>query len=98
MIRYINIQNQFHFVANAQLFYISESNEISPMSNIVVNVVAAFQIFIQIIGMLTKQLQFVLMNIVDMNSDTSTIDCWFDFARKYRFSLSIYVNLVSNCW
>ena len=42
--------NQFYFVANAQLFDSSESNEISPMSNTVVNIAAAFHIFIQIIG------------------------------------------------
>ena len=36
--------------------------------------------------MLTKQLQFFLMNIANMNSETSTIDCWYDFARKYNFS------------
>ena len=41
-------QNQFYFVANAQLFDSSESNEISPMSNMAVNIAAAFQIFIQI--------------------------------------------------
>ena len=47
-------QNQFYFVANAQLFDSSESNEISPMSNM-----AVLHIFIQIIGhakLLTKQL------------------------------------------
>ena len=35
--------------------------------------------------MLTKQLQFLHMNIANMNSETSPIDCWFDFARKYSF-------------
>ena len=43
-------QNQFHFVANAQLFESSESNEISLMSNTAVNIAAAFHVFIQIIG------------------------------------------------
>ena len=43
-------QNQFYFVANAQLFDSSESNEILPMSNMAVNIAAAFHIFIQIIG------------------------------------------------
>ena len=43
-------QNQFYFVANAQLFDNSESIEISSMSNMAVNIAAAFQIFIQIIG------------------------------------------------
>ena len=43
-------QNKFNFVANAQLFDSSESNEISPMSNTAVNIAAAFHIFIQIIG------------------------------------------------
>ena len=41
-------QNQFYFVANAQLFDSSESNEISPMSNTAVNIAAAFHIFTQI--------------------------------------------------
>ena len=43
-------QTQLNFVANAQLFNSSESNEIAPMSNTAVNVAAAFHIFIQIIG------------------------------------------------
>ena len=43
-------QNQFNFVAKAQLFDSSESNEIAPMSNTVVSIAAAFHIFIQIIG------------------------------------------------
>ena len=43
-------QKQFYFVANAQLFDSSESNEIAPMSNTAVNIAAAFHIFIQIIG------------------------------------------------
>ena len=43
-------QNQFYFVANAQLFDSSESNEISPMSNTAVNIAATLHIFIQIIG------------------------------------------------
>ena len=42
--------NQFYFVANAQLFVSSESNEMSPMSSTAVNIAAAFHIFIQIIG------------------------------------------------
>ena len=42
-------QNLFYFVANAQLFHSSESNEISSMSNTAVNIAAAFHIFIQII-------------------------------------------------
>ena len=42
-------QNQFYFVASAQVFQSSESNEISPMSNTAVNIAAAFHIFIQII-------------------------------------------------
>ena len=43
-------QSHFYFVANAQLFDSSESNEISPMSNTAVNIAAALHIFIQIIG------------------------------------------------
>ena len=43
-------QNQFYFVANAQLFDSSESNEISPMSNTVVDIAAASHIFTQVIG------------------------------------------------
>ena len=39
-------QNQLYFVANAQLFDSSESNEISPMSNMAVNIAAAFHIFV----------------------------------------------------
>ena len=35
-------QNQFNFVANAQLFNSLESNEILPMSNTAVNIAAAF--------------------------------------------------------
>ena len=42
-------KNQLYFVANAQLFESSESTEISPMSNMAVNIAAAFHIFIQII-------------------------------------------------
>ena len=43
-------QNQFYFVANAQLFDSSESNKILPMSNMAVNIAAAFHIYIQTIG------------------------------------------------
>ena len=43
-------QNKFYFVATAHLFESSESNEISPMSNMIVNIAAAFHIFIQIMG------------------------------------------------
>ena len=43
-------QNQVYFVVNAQLFDSSELNEILPMSNMAVNIAAAFHIFIQIIG------------------------------------------------
>ena len=43
-------QNQFYFVADAQLFDSSESSEISLMSNTAVNIAAAFHIFVQIIG------------------------------------------------
>ena len=39
-------QNQFYFVANAQLFDSSELNEILPMSNMAVNIAAALHIFI----------------------------------------------------
>ena len=42
-------QNQFYFVANAQLFDNSEMNEIWLMSNTAINIAAAFHIFIQII-------------------------------------------------
>ena len=69
-------QNQFYFVANAQLFDSSELNEISPMSKTAVNIADAFHIFIQIIGYANytcKQLQFLLMNIANMNSET--INC-----------------------
>ena len=43
-------KNLFYFVANAQLFDSSESNVISPMSNMAINIAAALHIFIQIIG------------------------------------------------
>ena len=43
-------QNQFYFVTNVHLFDSSELNEISPMSNMAVNIAAALHIFIQIIG------------------------------------------------
>ena len=43
-------ENLFYFEANAQLVDMSESNEISPMLNTAVKIVAAFHIFIQIIG------------------------------------------------
>ena len=43
-------QNRLYFMANAQLFDSSESNEIATMSNTAVNIAAAFHIFIQIIG------------------------------------------------
>ena len=69
-----------------QLFDSSESNEISPMSNMAVNIAAAFTFSSKSLDTLTKELQFLLMNITNMNSETSTIDCWFDFARKYNFS------------
>ena len=42
-------KNQLYFVTNAQLFDSSESTEISLMSNMAVNIAAAFHIFIQII-------------------------------------------------
>jgi hypothetical protein len=42
-------KNLLYFVTNAQLFDSSESTEISPMSNMAVNIAAAFHIFIQII-------------------------------------------------
>ena len=41
-------KNQLYFVT-MQLFDSSESTEISPMSNMAVNIAAAFHIFIQII-------------------------------------------------
>jgi len=68
-------QNQFYFVAKAQLFDSSESNKLAAMSNTAVIIAVAFQIVIQITGMLTKQLRCLLMNIGNMNSETSTIDC-----------------------
>ena len=40
-------ENQFYFVANAQLFDSLESTEKSPISNTVVNIADAFHIFIQ---------------------------------------------------
>ena len=43
-------QNQFYFVAKAQLIDSSASNEISPVTNTAVNIAAAFHISIQIIG------------------------------------------------
>ena len=46
--------NQFYFVANAQLFDSSESNEILPMSNTAVSVAAAFHISSKSSDMLTK--------------------------------------------
>ena len=42
-------KNLLYFVTNAQLFDSSESTEISLMSNMAVNIAAAFHIFIQII-------------------------------------------------
>ena len=74
-------ENQFYFMANAQLFDSSESTEILPMSNMAVNIAVFFFTFSsKSSDMRTKQLQFLLMNIANMNSETSTIDCWFDFA------------------
>ena len=43
-------EHQFYVVANAQLFDSSESTEVCPMSNMAVNIAAAFHIFVQIIG------------------------------------------------
>ena len=43
-------QNQFYFVAYMQLFDRTESIEISPTSNMAINIAAAVHIFIQIIG------------------------------------------------
>ena len=67
--------NQFYFVANAQLFDSSEQTEILPMSNMAVNIAAAFTFSSKSLDMLTKQLHFLLMIIANMNSETSTIDC-----------------------
>ena len=39
-------ENQFYFVANAQLFDSSEQTEVSLMSNMAVNIGGAFHIFI----------------------------------------------------
>ena len=47
-------ENQFYFVANAQLFDNSEQTKISSMSTMAVNIAAAFHIFIHIIGYTTK--------------------------------------------
>ena len=41
--------------------------------------------------MLTKQLQFLLTNIINMNSETFTIDCWFDVARESVVFLDRYM-------
>ena len=68
-------QNNFYFVTNAQLFDSSESNEISSMSNMAVNIAGARTFSSKSLDMRTKQLQFLLMNITNMNSETSTIDC-----------------------
>ena len=69
-------ENLFYFMANAQLFHSSESAEILPMSNMAVNIVVFFFTFSsKSSDMRTKQLQFLLMNIANMNSETSTIDC-----------------------
>ena len=47
-------KNLFYFVANAQLFDSSESNEISLMSNTAVNIAAAFTFSSKSLDMLTK--------------------------------------------
>jgi len=52
---------------------------------------------VRIIGY-NKQLQFLLVIIDTMNNNISIFHCWFDFARKFHFSQSIYANLVSTCW
>ena len=43
-------ENQFYFVANAQLFDSSEQTEVLLMSIMAINISAAFHIFIQIIA------------------------------------------------
>ena len=43
-------ENWFYFMANAQLFNSSEQIEVSQMSTTAVNIAAAFNISIQIIG------------------------------------------------
>ena len=69
-------ENQFYFVANAQLFDSSESNEISLMLNMAVNIAAAFDILIQIIRHANLIITILAhMEIANMNSETSTIDC-----------------------
>ena len=71
-------ENHFYFVSNAQLFSSSEHTEVLPMSIMAVNIAAVFHIFISIIGhtgVVTKQLQFLLMTTDTTNSDTSMIYC-----------------------
>ena len=63
-------ENKFYFMANAQLFDSSESTEILPMSNMAVNIAVFFFTFSsKSSDMRTKQLQFLLMNIANMNSE-----------------------------
>ena len=79
-------KHRFYFVDNAWLFDSLEQTEISPVSNMAVNIAAFFIFSSKSSDILTKQLQFLLMIIANTNSETSKIDCWFDFARKYRFA------------
>ena len=74
-----------HTENNQNIIYVNNPDK-KKTSNTAVNIAAAFHIFIQIIGHANKQLPFLFMDIANMNSETSTINCWFDFARKYRFS------------
>ena len=55
-------KNLFYFVANVQLYYLTVQNRLKYRQ-------------CQTSDMLTKQMQFLLMNIANMNSETSTIDC-----------------------
>ena len=68
-------ENQFNFVANAQLFDNPEHTSL-----------LLFRFPSKSSDILTKQLQFLLMIIANTNSETPTIYCRLKFGRKYRFS------------
>ena len=84
-------KNQFYFVANAQLFDSSESDKISPMSNMAVNIAAGFTFSSKSSDILTKQLEFLLMNIANIDSETST----FFLIDICKVGVKLSVNLLS---
>ena len=59
-------ENQFYFVANAQLFDNSEQTEMSPMSNTAVNIAAAFT---QIIGYTNQRSSYYNTNVLEYEYD-----------------------------